>query len=311
MQQDTDTIYLELSKNLYNNGSGIFASSRNVDIYSKKIDIKDIGSGLYSGNIELSGGYIQSHNFETSSEGWKLNSDGSVEFNSILLDMGGAGINNVNYVSGTSGGFDFNEAGGIQISATLNMNSHAIENTDYVSGSSGGIDFNTPGRIEVSTYFDPPDGGTYNLGGADRYWGDISYKTLTDRGCLGWYDEGVELQDGRIVSDLDALKEIKPHPTRKTPAGRTRLDYSTLPKDVYVTPKRHNGTVFPQDPETGEWYSEEFDRKSGKIKRIPAQEGAETTALISIILGAVKELSAKQELIISDIATLKNKYKEV
>lgn len=186
--------------------------------------------------------------------------------------------------------------------AIVNAREAGFQNVDFVSGTSGGIDFNEPGRIQVSTYFDPPDGGTYNLGGADRYWGDVSYKTLTDRGCLGWYDEGVVMRDGRRVSDLQALKEIKPHPTRKTPAGRTRLDYSTLPADVYVPPKKHDGTPFPQDPETGEYYSEFIDRKTGKRKRIPAQEGAETTALISILLGSIKELSAEIDLLKIEIA---------
>ena len=179
--------------------------------------------------------------------------------------------------------------------AIINAKQAGFTGVNYVSGDSGGIDFNTPGRIEVSTYFDPPDGGTYNLGGADRYWGDVSYKTLTDRGCFGWYDEGVIMRDGRRVSDTEALKEIKPHPTRKTPAGRARLDYASLPADVYVVPKRHDGTPFPYDEDTGEYYSEFIDKKTGKMKRIPAQEGAETTALISILLGAIKELTTRLE----------------
>lgn len=182
-----------------------------------------------------------------------------------------------------------------------------IVNGDYFSGNSGGIDTNNPGRIECSNHFDPPDGGVKNLGGADRYWGDVSYKTLTDRGCLGWYDDGVELQDGRKVSDLEALRAIKPHPTRKTPAGRIRIDYSTLPKDVYVVPKKHDGTPFPYDEEKGGWYSEVVDRKTGKMKRLVAQEGAETTALISILLGAIKELDGKVEALEARVATLEKK----
>ena len=173
----------------------------------------------------------------------------------------------------------------------MNMNTAAVVNADYVSGRSGGIDFNESGRIEVSNHFDPPDAGNKNLGGATRYWGDISYKTLTDRGCLGWYDEGVLTRDGRILTDLEALMEIRPDPVLLTPAGQPRLDYKTLPAHVYIEPKDHEGNVYPKD-QKGEYYAE-IENKEGVTKRVPAQEGAETTALISILLGAIKELNMK------------------
>ncbi len=55
----------------------------------------------------------------------------------------------------------------------------------------------------------PSGAGNYNLGSASNYWADISYKTLTDRGCLGSFDDGVYLQDGSKVSDIEAIKAIK------------------------------------------------------------------------------------------------------
>jgi hypothetical protein len=79
----------------------------------------------------------------------------------------------------------------------------------------------------------PGNAGLTNLGDATHYWNDISYKTLTDRGCLGWFDEGVELQDGRIVSDCEALASIEKHPTKKTVYGVPMLNYKTLPKVSY------------------------------------------------------------------------------
>ena len=243
------------------------------DTVTKKQGLQGRGAGL-----TIIAQPIQSSNYVPQVSGWKIDSNGNADLNAVSVNMNGGQIN---------------------------LDGGSIINADYVSGTSGGIDFNNPGRIEVSTYFDPPDGGTYNLGGATRYWGDVSYKTLTDRGCLGWYDEGVELQDGRKVSDLEALKEIKPHPTRKTPAGRVRLDYSTLPKDVYVIPKNYDGTPYDFDEETGEYYSDEFDKKTGKIKRFIAQEGAETTALISILLGSIKELATRVETLEAEVANLK------
>jgi hypothetical protein len=152
--------------------------------------------------------------------------------------------------------------------------------------------------------------GTQNLGDATYYWNDVSYKTLTDRGCLGWFDDGVELQDGRIVSDVEAIKQIRPHPTKKTVYGKPMLDYRTLPKAVYK-PAAINGVPLPRD-ENDEPYlitTEEVELtdnngkpvldKDGKpitVKKVvkrQAADGAELTSLISIMLGAIKELDAK------------------
>jgi len=202
---------------------------------------------------------------------------------------------------------------GIQTYGNIDMNGNDITEVDVVSGSTGNIDFNISGRVQVSTYFDPADGGTYNLGGATRYWGDVSYKTLTDRGCLGWYDDGVEMRDGKVVSDLEALKSLKKHPTLKTPAGAPRIDYTSMPKHVYVPPMNHKKELLPQD-ENGEYYEmveqRVKDKKTGKTRielvKMKAEEGAETTALIAIMLGAIKELSSEMDLLKKKIAKAKN-----
>lgn len=177
----------------------------------------------------------------------------------------------------------------------INMGGNDLNSVQSVGDSGDNrIWFDLAGRIESDNHFDPEGAGSQNLGGSTRYWGDVSYKTLTDRGCLGWYDDGVELLDGQKVSDLTALKAIKPHPTLKTPAGAQRLDYRTLPKHVYTEPKNHRGEVLPKD-EDGNYYEEEVDKRTGEIIRRHAQEGAETTALISILLGSIKELSSEVE----------------
>lgn len=137
-------------------------------------------------------------------------------------------------------------------------------------------------------HFDPYGAGSYNLGGSTRYWNDVSYKTLTDRGCLGWFDDGVELQDGKIVSDLEALESIKKHPTLKTVYGTPRLDYKSMPKCIYRKAADHDGKELERDENDRPFI---IDKKTKK--KIYAEDGAETTALISIMLGSIKELSAK------------------
>lgn len=133
--------------------------------------------------------------------------------------------------------------------------------------------------------FLPGGAGTQNLGNASQYWNDVSYKTLTDRGCLGWYDDGVEMQNGEIVSDVEALKRIRKHPTLKTPAGAPRLDYRTMPLHVYKKASIATEDTYRYDDDKP---TLQF-RKGEKM----GEDGAETTALISIVLGAIKELSGQ------------------
>jgi hypothetical protein len=136
-------------------------------------------------------------------------------------------------------------------------------------------------RMSTSAFL-PNSAGGHNLGSASNYWNEINYKLLTDRGCLGWYDDGIELQDGRVVSDLEALRQIRPHPYYRTPAGAPRLDYTTLPKHIY---RPAPVATAPQVNDEG------FVRYRAGEKM--GEEGAETTALISLLLGAIKELDQR------------------
>lgn len=150
------------------------------------------------------------------------------------------------------------------------------------------LDFN----CRIASDLDPDGAGTRDLGNATRYWDDVNYKTLTDRGCLGWYDEGVELQDGRKVSDIEALKSLRMHPTLKTPAGAPRIDYKSMPKHVY-RPADMRGEDGKRRPLPRDEQDRPYRMVNGKKEY--AQDGAETTALISIMLGSIKELSEEVE----------------
>jgi len=123
-------------------------------------------------------------------------------------------------------------------------------------------------QITAAGHFDPTGAGTQNIGNATDYINDLSYKTLTDRGCLGWFEEGVELQDGRVVSDVEALRSIRKHDSLMTVYGTPRLDYASMPTAVYKPAPIVDGL------------------KQG-------DDGAETTALLSIMLGAIKELDRR------------------
>jgi len=168
----------------------------------------------------------------------------------------------------------------------------------------------TTGDITNVGHIKPTGAGTKNLGDATNYWNDVSYKTLTDRGCLGYFDKGVELQDGSIVSDVEALKAIQVHPTLKTVYGVPRFNYKTLPKAVYRAPDgeklNERKKRLKKELEKAESEEEKL-RIKNEIKRVDTwiaergttglagDDGAEITALISIMIGAIRELSAEIE----------------
>uniref|UniRef100_A0A7V3JAM1 Uncharacterized protein n=1 Tax=candidate division CPR3 bacterium TaxID=2268181 RepID=A0A7V3JAM1_UNCC3 len=115
----------------------------------------------------------------------------------------------------------------------------------------------------------PNSAGQINLGNTSNYWNNIYYKDIVDMGCLGSFDKGVELQNGKIVSDTEALLAIKEHPTKKTIYGTPMLDYSTFPKVSYI-PATVN--------EKGERVSD---------------EGVRMSPVFSIMIGAIKELTER------------------
>lgn len=155
------------------------------------------------------------------------------------------------------------------------VNDNADYMAFYTSGFTRGYFMNGVGDVF------PVTAGLQNLGNATNYWNDVSYKTLTDRGCLGFFDDGVELRDGTIVTDVEAIKRIRKHPTKKTIYGVPMLDYETMPKVVFkeapiaeVDTHLKDGRIIPKGAKIGE-------------------DGAETTAIISILIGSIKELSAR------------------
>ncbi len=171
------------------------------------------------------------------------------------------------------------------------------EGTNQWGLSSGGtrqILFYSSG-IQIYAAVMPNGNGNYNLGTSGDYWNDVSYKTLTDRGCLGWFDDGVELQDGSVVSDCEALLSIQKHPTKKTIYGVAMMDYTTFPKVSYKP-----ATHCINDPETFEETQVEVLRDKngdpycmvkGEVKKL--SDGIEMTSMFSIMIGAIKELTTR------------------
>jgi len=108
-----------------------------------------------------------------------------------------------------------------------------------------------------------PNATDINLGNSTYYFNEIFAKYFTDVGCLGFLDLGVTLQNDKKVSDLEALHNLKPS-EKMTRYGVPMIDYKSFPKEVYRAPDTEDG-----------------------------QDGVDLSALISLLIGAIKELDKK------------------
>ena len=117
----------------------------------------------------------------------------------------------------------------------------------------------------------------YDLGNASKWWNEINYKVLTDRGCLGCFDKGVELRNGKVVSDLESLAQIKKHRSKKTIYDKPMLDYKTFPKVSYKKAMVDGKEL----------------KRNSKDEPIDGADGVEMTSMFSIFIGAFKEINTR------------------
>jgi len=116
----------------------------------------------------------------------------------------------------------------------------------------------------------PETDETGYLGSGAIGWYEVNSKQFIDIGCLGSFDEGVELVSGEIVSDTEAMMRIETMKDgTKALYGVPKLNYSTLPMAVYKPVYDEHGQL--------------------------VKDRAELTALISVMIGAFRELIPRVE----------------
>lgn len=135
----------------------------------------------------------------------------------------------------------------------------------------------TSNLVRCSFKLNPSGAAGADLGDATEYWNEINYKTLTDRGCLGWFDEGVEMYDGKIYDDLTALSMIEKHPTKKTVYGLPMLDYKTFPRVSYKKASVGGYDLI----------------RDSNDNPVGGEDGIEMTSMFSIMIGALKQTKIK------------------
>ncbi len=157
------------------------------------------------------------------------------------------------------------------------------------------------GNITTNSH-DPRSSASYNLGGSSQYWWYLNVKEISKQGGGGFgvFDDGVELQSGKVVSDIEAILNMKPHKTRKTDYGKFEYDLDTIPKAVRHIPKLdNNGNPIYK---CGKKYLSKkketvFDKRKKKYiekeVEIEHTEGERVFVMMSIMIGAIRELSNK------------------
>lgn len=134
----------------------------------------------------------------------------------------------------------------------------------------------------------PLGAGSIDCGNAGNYWNNVQTHDLTKSGggTFGSFDNGVELQNGMVVSDVEALMQWTNHPTRTTDYGKPALDYRKAPKDVIVYARDKTGKLYPRNGND--------EPVIDGVAR-PDADGESIFPTMSILIGAIKELAERLE----------------
>jgi hypothetical protein len=145
-----------------------------------------------------------------------------------------------------------------------------------------------------------------NLGNATYYWNDVSYKTLTDRGCLALIPAW-ELGDGRRVSNVEALRQLRAHPTERTIYGEVKLDYASVPKHSQKMAPLAEDDIYEDDPEDRDERGKPKRKLKHKKGDRMGEDGVEMTALFSVMIGAIREQADQIASLQATVAGLQTK----
>lgn len=158
------------------------------------------------------------------------------------------------------------------------------------------------GNLQTN-HLDPRAANSYNCGGASLYWAyvnchDVSYHSI---GC---YDDGVTIKkDGKLVkvSDVEAIKNIKPHATEKTKDGAPLIDKFSLPIEMFIPAADQDGKLYPRNSDNipiVDKINSTIDKNKNEVKTITKEpmadaDGESGAQLLGLLLGAIKELDSR------------------
>lgn len=198
-------------------------------------------------------------------------------------------------------------AGGTNTSQAIEIISKGTGDVVLTAPSTGSVIFKTSATsrwyIDGNGHMQPSTAGTLNLGNATVYMNDVSYKTLTDRGCLAYIDTW-EMPDGKKLSNLEVIRALKPHATNKTIYDEVMLDYDYVPKH-----SRKSAPIATEDTE----FEQLFDKDGNKLKFKKGEkmgsDGVEMTSMFSVMLGSIREMASIIDTLQAKVELLEGKSK--
>lgn len=155
-------------------------------------------------------------------------------------------------------------------------------------------------NVTETRHIDAASSNSYNCGGSSAYWAYVNTKEISKQGGGGFgvFDDGVKLQDGRIVSDTEALLSMKPDKQKKTDYGKPAFDMNTIPEVVRIIPEVSNdGNPIVKK---GDKYIEmkkvlkDIDGEEVMVEEeVEHTEGERVFVMMSIMIGAIRELTSR------------------
>lgn len=299
--------------------SSITASKLSVsDLSAISANLGTITAGAITG-VTITGGTIR-----TATSGARVQLSGAANRFEIYNASGLAGYlseysSNVGVIadaaelilSGSSGVRIFDSSVCTFDITNIDMNDNDITDIDELMGDDGYIDMNSGHSNTETHHLDPSSSDTYNLGGSSRYWSYLNVKEIAKQGGGGFgvFDDGVEMQDGRILTDTEALLEMRAHPTKKTPYGKPIFDLDSIPKVVRITPtstikgdpivRMPDGRLISKSEKKVRKHTanKKLGRSITKVETIQIEEehteGEAVFAMMSIMMGAIRELTLR------------------
>lgn len=256
-------------------------------------DFGTMTAGSITG-ITITGGTIR-----TASSGQRveiLGSDNSIKFYDSSNNFCGRleGLSNAFVITaGNAPNIRITDPLSIEAQMDLQSNIH-MNNFKVTEAGSVGLDdnkriqFDQSGRIQVTDDFDPSTGSDYALGGSTRYWTDVHCENVVDH-SMGFYDDGFVDKNGKKISDVQAILNMRPHPTRKMPNGRPFIDKRSLPEEFIVKAvHKTTGVLFDRDEDDRPYYI-----KGGVRVYVDDYDGSKSIQVLALALGAIKELNAE------------------
>jgi hypothetical protein len=246
------------------------------------------GNKTFSGTTVFSSGNFGSSNITTTGNitGGNITTTGNLSGNNvtstgkILGSNGNASAPSYSFTSDTDTGM-------------------YVDGGTLILNIAGGTGISIGGYITINGNLLPVSNAN-EIGTATSYWNTVHCASVTDH-SLVWAD-GLETLDGRKITDLEAIKMLKPSKT-KSKSGLYFIEKKSFPKQVYVPASNEKGLLLRDASDIP------YEIIDGKKVSFERADASDLTVVVSMLLGAVRDLSDKNDALEARVKRLEEKVK--